>query len=106
MHLKRNGYPVTAIKPQGGIYLSVQFDLIGKTEHQRELEDAPDIAHYILQKSGFAVLPFSVFGSAENLPWFRISVGTCRKVDIALIFRKLETALHPFQFNKIREVVE
>jgi aspartate aminotransferase len=92
MILKRDGYPVGAIKPQGGIYLSVQFDLLGKTEHEKELQDSGDIAKYLLEKSGFAILPFSVFGSSENLPWFRISVGTCRKVDIPVMLRKLEVA--------------
>jgi aspartate aminotransferase len=106
MQLKHKGYPVNAIKPQGGIYLSVQFDLLGKTEHGKELQNAADIAAYLLEKSGFAILPFSVFGSSEELSWFRISVGTCRKIDIPTMLRKLEVALHPFQFNKVKEVVE
>lgn len=105
MRLKHNGYPVNAIKPQGGIYLSVQFNLIGECVNERELQNAGDVAHYLLEKSGFAILPFSVFGSSENLPWFRISVGTCRKIDITTMFKKLEIALHPFQFNKINDEV-
>jgi len=104
--LKLKGNPVSAIKPQGGIYLSVQFSLLGKTDHQKELESAADIAQYLLNESGFAILPFSVFGSSEDLQWFRISVGTCRKADIPVMLRKLEVALHPFQFNKIKEVTE
>lgn len=102
--LKTNGYPVKAIKPQGGIYLSVQFSLIGEVVNGKVLQTAPDIAAYLLEKSGFAILPFSVFGSSEELPWFRISVGTCRKVDIPAMLRKLEIALYPFQFNKVKEV--
>jgi aspartate aminotransferase len=105
MRLKHNGYPVNAIKPQAGIYLSVQFNLVGVCVNNRELNNAPDVAHYLLEQSGFAILPFSVFGSAENLPWFRISVGTCRKIDIPVMLRKLEVALHPFQFDKVKEEV-
>lgn len=105
MQLKHKGYPVSSIKPQGGIYLSVQFNLIGKTEHEKELQTAPDIAQYLLAQSGFAILPFSVFGSSEELPWFRISVGACRKVDIPVLLKKLELALHPFQLNKVKEEV-
>jgi aspartate aminotransferase len=103
--LRQNGYPVIAIRPQGGIYLSVQIKLTGETG-QNELLLAPDIARYLLERSGFAILPFSVFGSSEMLPWFRISVGTCRKVDTPAMLKKLEVALHPFQFNKTKEAIE
>jgi aspartate aminotransferase len=104
IRLKQHGYPVNAIKPQGGIYLSVQFSLFGEVVSEKELQNAPDIANYLLEQSGFAILPFSVFGSPENLSWFRISVGTCRKVDIAVMLKKLEVALYPFQFNNVKEV--
>jgi aspartate aminotransferase len=104
--LKQRGFPTSAIKPQGGIYLSLQVNLIGQVVNGKELKTAPDIAAYLLEQSGFATLPFSVFSSSDHLPWFRISVGTCRKVDIPLMLKKLEHVLEPFQFFKVKEVTQ
>jgi aspartate aminotransferase len=101
--LKNRGYPVKAIKPQGSIYLSVYFPLLGESINGKELKTAGDIAGYFLEQSGFAILPFSVFGSSEKLSWFRISVGTCRKQDIPEMLKKLQLALDPFQFYKLKE---
>lgn len=104
--LQHKGYPVHAIKPEGGIYLSVEIDLIGKPGGKGELKDASAIALYLLEQSGFAILPFSVFGSSELMPWFRISVGTCRKMDIPVMLKKLESALQPFQFTMARKITD
>lgn len=95
--LKKKGYPVNAIKPQGGIYLSVKINLIGKSINKKPLNDAHGIAHYLLETTSLAILPFAVFGAAGDLPWFRVSIGTCRKVDIPVILIKLEAALKRFQ---------
>lgn len=105
MRLKRRGYPVHAIRPQGGIYLSVKINLAATYQQKKIIRNAHDAAHYLLEHAGFAVLPFAVFGSSPDLHWFRISVGTCRRVDITAMFRKLELALHPFQINKVKEEI-
>jgi aspartate aminotransferase len=97
-NLRKGGFPIDAVAPQGGLYLSIRIDLIGRVINGKKIETAADISEYLLQQSSFAVLPFSVFGSSDELPWFRISVGTSQKWDIPVMIKKLEEALTPFRF--------
>lgn len=78
--LKKEGFPVDVISPQGAIYLSVKI----------EIKDAHTL---LLNLSGIGILPFSVFGANENLPWYRISAGTCKTEDIKPMLKKLKQAL-------------
>ena len=76
--LKTSGYKVDVIEPQGAIYLSIKFDLIGaKTHNNKILKTVDDILAYLLDYTKVAVVPFYFFGMKKNLPWFRLSVGTC-----------------------------
>jgi aspartate aminotransferase len=80
--LKAAGYKVDAIKPQGAIYLSIKLDLIGaKTANGKVLETVDDILAYLLEDAKVALVPFYFFGTKKNLPWFRLSVGTCSVED-------------------------
>ena len=75
--LKLQGFPIDAIEPQAAIYLTVKIDLAN--------------AHTILlEEAGIGVLPFSVFGAAKDSPWYRISVGTCKKEDIESMLDNLK----------------
>ncbi|MBV9495747.1 MAG: aminotransferase class I/II-fold pyridoxal phosphate-dependent enzyme [Acidobacteria bacterium] len=76
--MRRDGLPVRAISPQGAIYLSVQFDLIGK----HGLTCNEDIRRLLLEKAGFAVVPFQAFGLKEETGWFRLSAGAVSLQDI------------------------
>lgn len=100
--LKKSGYKVDAIEPQGAIYLSIKLDLIGaKTKDNKTLETVDDILAYLLEDAKVALVPFYFFGMEKNFPWFRLSVGTC-SVDEAKIaadniseaVRKLEKLTH------------
>jgi aspartate aminotransferase len=61
------------------------------------LQTQTDVTTYILQTAGLAVVPFNAFGAPKNSPWYRLSVGTCKKEEIDLMLNKLETALRSVQ---------
>jgi aspartate aminotransferase len=76
--LKSQGYKVDAITPQGALYLSIKFDLIGaKTRNNKMLNDIDDVLNYLLEEAKIGIVPFYFFGIKKTLPWFRLSVGTC-----------------------------
>jgi aspartate aminotransferase len=83
--MRADGLPVEVIAPQGAIYLSVRFALPGHTnEATRKL---------LLDKAGFAVVPFQAFGLAEDSGWFRISVGAVGMADIAAALPRVRAVL-------------
>ena len=75
--MRRDGLPVRAIAPQGAIYLSAQFDLIGRGFSSNE-----EIRRLLLDKAGFAVVPFQAFGLPDESGWFRLSVGAVSPAQI------------------------
>lgn len=92
--LKEKGYPVDAITPEAAIYLTIKFDLKGKkTPDGNELQDQSAVTSYLLSAAGLAVVPFHAFGAPKDSPWYRLSVGTCRKEAIPEMFERLERAL-------------
>ena len=96
IELKKAGFAVDAITPQAAIYLTIKLDLAGKTTSDgRLLETQSDVTAYILNEAKLAVVPFYAFGASRNSPWYRLSVGTCRKEEIGEMFLKLKMALQP-----------
>lgn len=94
MQLKGKGYKVDAIAPQAAIYLTVCFDLAGKTTATgKKLEGTRDVQRFLLEEAGLAIVPFYAFGADDNSAWYRLSVGTARKEEIAAVFQKIEAAL-------------
>ncbi len=51
------------------------------------------LAAYILNTAGLAVVPFYAFGAEKTSPWYRLSVGTCKKEEIEEMTGKLREAL-------------
>jgi aspartate aminotransferase len=92
--LENKGYSVKAIEPQAALYLTVQFDLVGKTTSEGiALDTIQDVTSYLLKVAKLAVVPFYAFGTSTDSNWFRLSVGTAKKEDIQTIFQLLESAL-------------
>ena len=92
--LKSEGFSVDSITPQAAIYLTIQIDLAGRmAPGEKILEKQKDVTEYILNEAKLAVVPFYAFGAAENSDWYRLSVGTCRKEEIAEMLEMLESAL-------------
>jgi aspartate aminotransferase len=94
MALKADGHKVDAIAPQAAIYLTVNFDLAGKsTADGRLLAQTRDVQNYLLTEAGLALVPFYAFGADDNSPWYRLSVGTARVEEIPAVFARLRKAL-------------
>lgn len=92
--LKEKGYKVDSISPQAAIYLTIKIDLTGKkTKDGTVLAEQSDVTSYILGEAKLAVVPFSAFGAGSKSPWYRLSVGTCKKEEIPEMLEKLEAAL-------------
>src|SRR5207244_12269667 len=69
--MAKAGLPVRDIPPQGAIYLSVKFDLIGK----RGFRTNDEVRRYLLDEAGFAVVPFQAFGLSGADGWLRLSLA-------------------------------
>jgi len=87
--MAKAGLPVRDIPPQGAIYLSVQFDLIGK----RGLKTNDQVRKYLLDEAGLAVVPFQAFGLGGENGWFRFSVGAVSVRDVQESLPRIEAAL-------------
>jgi len=85
---EKDGLPVRAIPPQGAIYLSVQFDLIGRGFKTNE-----EIRQFLLDRAGFAVVPFQAFGLKTDTGWFRLSAGAVSPSDITAGLGRVREAL-------------
>ncbi len=73
--MREAGLPVEHIEPQGAIYLSVRFDLVGRTVAGRPIQNNEDLRQVLLAEAGFAVVPFEAFGGDGQDGWVRLSVG-------------------------------
>lgn len=94
MQLKNEGLPVDAIAPEGAIYLTVKIDAAGKkTVNGDVLQTQADVTEYLLNEAKLALVPFYAFGASKSSPWYRLSVGTCKKEEIGEMIAKLRDAL-------------
>jgi aspartate aminotransferase len=94
MDLKGKGLAVDAIAPEAAIYLTIKIDLAGKrTAEGKLLSDQSDVTAYLLNEASLAVVPFYAFGASRNSPWYRLSVGTCKKEEIDEMISRLGEAL-------------
>ncbi|MBK7561184.1 MAG: aminotransferase class I/II-fold pyridoxal phosphate-dependent enzyme [Chitinophagaceae bacterium] len=92
--LKNEGFPVEAIAPEAAIYLTIKIDLTGKkTTDGNILANQGEVTAYVLNDAGLAVVPFYAFGADKSSPWYRLSVGTCKKEEINEMIGKLREAL-------------
>lgn len=86
--MKAQGLPVDAIAPQGGIYLSLRVDLVGKGHDSNE-----SVRRFLLEQAGVAVVPFQAFDMLDESGWFRMSVGACGLDEIDAALARIEAAL-------------
>jgi aspartate aminotransferase len=93
MAMKKDGYPVDAIAPQGAIYLSARFDLFGQTLGGETIATNEQIRKHLLREAGLAAVPFQAFGLREETGWFRLSAGAVSMDDIAAMFPRLRALM-------------
>jgi aspartate aminotransferase len=78
------GLPIEHIEPQGAMYLSVRFDLFGRTVDGRKIRTNEDLRQALLFGAGFGVVPFEAFGleGPAGDGWMRVSVGAVSPEEI------------------------
>lgn len=87
------GLPVRSIAPQGAIYLSAHFDLIGRSFGGRTFTSDEDVRSFLLDEAGFGIVPFTAFGIEHDTGWLRLSVGAVSPADIEQGLARIRTAL-------------
>jgi aspartate aminotransferase len=91
LHTRLSALGIPHIAPQGAIYLSVQFALFGRMGvNGAPMRTNEDIRVYLLDKAGFAVVPFQAFEMPEESGWFRISVGAVSVASLNAALNRLE----------------
>jgi aspartate aminotransferase len=80
--MKADGLPVDAIAPQGAIYLSARFDLVGSEIDGVRVSSNEEIRRALLARAGIAAVPFQAFGYRPDNGWFRLSVGAVSEEEI------------------------
>jgi aspartate aminotransferase len=94
IQLKNEGFDVDSVAPEAAIYLTIKINLVGKKLLDgTTINNQSEVTSYILQYAGLAVVPFYAFGANSNSPWYRLSVGTCKKEEIDEMLGKLRKAL-------------
>jgi aspartate aminotransferase len=83
--MRARGTAVEVTAPQGAIYLSVRFPIPGQSNEATR--------RMLLDKAGFAIVPFQAFGLREDSGWFRISVGAVSLAEIDAALPRVEAAL-------------
>jgi len=92
--LKAEGFAVDAIQPMGAIYLTIKIDYVGKTTPEGDVLNTPaDINFYLIKAARVALVPFSAFGTGDDVAWFRASVGTSTLEDIQNMIPRIKDAL-------------
>ena len=92
--LKAEGFKVDAIEPMGAIYLTLKIDYAGKTTPEgKVLKTATDINFYLIKEAKVAFVPFSAFGTGEDINWFRASVGASTLGEIEQLAPRIKEAL-------------
>jgi len=92
--LKAEGFNVDSIEPMGAIYLTVKVDYAGKTTPAGDvLKTSADINFYLIKEAKVALVPFSAFGTEDDVNWFRVSVGASTLDDIKALAPRIKEAL-------------
>jgi aspartate aminotransferase len=88
------GHPVDCVEPQGAIYLSARFNLLGKrTPEGDTLSTSEDVRRWLLKTAGMAIVPFEAFGSNGEPGWCRVSVGAASLEAIGRCLPLLKSGL-------------
>jgi len=92
--LKAEGFNVDAIEPMGAIYLTLKIDYTGKNTPDGTILQSPaDINFYLIKEAKVALVPFSAFGTDDDVNWFRASVGASTLQDIEAMIPRIKEAL-------------
>ena len=92
--MNAEGLPIRCIAPQGGLFMSIEIPVLGKTTPDGTvLNDWDGIRRYVLHEGKTAFVPFAAFDNPESETWFRASVSCLSDDDIIFGLESLKKAL-------------
>lgn len=92
--MREAGLPVEVTDATAAIYLSARFTLQGRrTPDGAVLRDDEAVRSYLLERAGFAAVPFSAFGVRGDTGWFRLSVGAVSLPEIDAVMPRVREAI-------------
>lgn len=92
--MRAEGLPVEVLRPEGAIYASVRFDILGyRTQAGTVLRTNDDIRRYLLQEARVALVAFQAFGLPEDTGWFRLSVGAVGSESLSEALHRVAEAV-------------
>jgi aspartate aminotransferase len=92
--MRDEGMPVDVAEPTATIYLSARFALKGRrTPDGLVLRDDEAVRAWLLERAGFAAVPFRAFGVTGDTGWFRLSVGAVSMPQIDAVMPRLREAV-------------
>jgi aspartate aminotransferase len=92
--LRDAGLPVEVKDATATIYLSARFALAGRRTPEGMLLRSDDaVRAYLLERAGFAAVPFTAFGVTGDSGWFRLSVGAVSLTEIDAVMPRLREAI-------------
>ena len=92
--MRKDGLPVDVTNATATIYLSARFALAGmRSREGAVLRDDEAVRAYLLEKAGFAAVPFTAFGVRGDSGWFRLSVGAVSLAEIDAVMPRLREAI-------------
>ena len=83
--MAERGLPVQSIAAQGSVFMSVRFDLPGRTTEE--------VRKLLLEKAGVATIPFRAFGLADDAGWHRVSVCASQLDELQAGLERIEAVL-------------
>lgn len=92
--MRNDGLPVDCIHPDGALYVSLQFQLRGRTIDGHRIEDNEMIRSLLLEKAGLGLIPFQAFGLKDESGWMRLSIGAISMDQIRAMFPRIRALLN------------
>jgi aspartate aminotransferase len=92
--MREEGLPVEVIAPEGAIYLSARFALVGRVAPDgTRLDSDESVRAYLLRAAGMATVPLRAFGTERDSGWHRLSAGAVSVDQVARMLPRLRDAL-------------
>ena len=92
--MRDDGLPVDVIAPEGAIYISARFALVGRVAPDGSRLDSDEaVRAYLLRAAGMAVVPLHAFGSADGTGWHRLSAGAVSLGEIERVMPRVRAAI-------------
>lgn len=91
--LAEAGLPVEPVQPQGALYVTARFDLVGQRVGGIDIDSDESLRKALLYGAGVAIVPFVTFGYPDRSGWVRFSIGAVTDDEIDRSVERLRSLL-------------